>query len=155
MPVFIKLDGVDPIGPEAARETSAPSLNEILVTKTTDCASEPLDASHPGGAMFVFADGSVRSVASGPGDELTFKLDLTEADDDFAFDRLAAGDTAPDPSDGLLPMESLRPADTSYASNHVLYQDLVIPAEPTGAGGGSDVMMESITIVHEGFDLLI
>jgi hypothetical protein len=98
--------------------------------------------------------GDESPVASGPGDELTLKLDLTEADDGFAFDRLGTGDTAPDPSDGSLPMESLRPADTSYASSYALYQDVYVPVEPTGADGGSDIRPEGITIVHEGFELV-
>jgi hypothetical protein len=50
-------------------------------------------------------------VASGPGDEIVFKPESTEGDDSFAVDWLAEDHAPSDPSDRLLPMESLSPVD--------------------------------------------
>jgi hypothetical protein len=144
MPIYMKW------GESIERESTADqtvNVSELTVTKTTDLSPSGDEVGSGPGDEIASGPGDESPVASGPGDETELK---TADDDSFATDFLAEDHT--DSSDGLLPTESWR-VDPSDPSGYLLYQDVVLPAGTSDTGG--EVAMETITIVHEGFDLLI
>jgi hypothetical protein len=140
MPIFMKY-GENYNREDLARESGIESL-----------ASGPGDESPVGSGP-----GDETPVSSGPGDERpeeTIVVEKTElTDDGFAIDSFAAPVDPSDPSDGLLPTESLRPIESFYPVDPSDPSAELTVAETTQAGG--DVGVETITLVHEGFELLI
>jgi hypothetical protein len=162
MPIYMNVEGLEGFGDHGVRSVASGPGDESPVGSgpgdENPVASRPGDESPVGSGP-----GDENPVGSGPGDENPVtpgpddKPEFMAGDDRFAtdsfvIDSFAAPVDPSDPSDGLLPMESLRPVDPSDPSHDLPAAELSF-AEATPSAGA--VATETTTLVHEGWDLLI
>jgi hypothetical protein len=128
---------------------TAPANGGLVVDWANEVALGGPDTSPADGGIII--DWASASIAPASGDDVMCSNNLLPGADgnDFIIIDYRPGEQAPSTlSDGLLPMESLRvdPSDPSVAGGTFVPVETFVP--------GCDILVEGITLVHEGYELV-